>query len=169
MFKRWAFRRRWQRVHGVKVDPKTMPTRLVDLLNTFHPALFSHYRPAMAARIKIVVIQPNIEELVDVLDQCIDVVVENVQIPAAVRRLPDSSVTRNLDDYLVTQQNYGVAPQEAVEILRDRATRLAEYLGTLKQTDAPRSTYCLRMFTHVFNDVLIVTEALRDVALKSNP
>lgn len=169
MFKRWAFQRRWQRAHNVKVDPKTMPARLVALLTTFHPTLFDRYRPASAARVKVSVIQPNIEELVAVLDQCIDVVVEDVQIPASIRRLPDSSVTRNLDEYLVTQQHFGVAPQEAVAILLDRARRLNEHLTTLKQTDATRSLYCIRMFTHVFNDVLIVTEALRDVALKPNP
>lgn len=146
-----------------------MHREISDTLGILDPAVFKNYRPHAAAKIQFNTIHENIEALVNVLDMCIDVVVEDTPIPQAVVRMPVDKRLRNLDAYLVTQHNYGVSPKEAVLALQDRAKRLTDYLSDVEKREPAKYNHYCRKFTHVLTDMQVVTAALREVALNPNP
>lgn len=122
---------------------------------------FQTYSVVKAERVFVTSLTNNVDELVQRLIRATWVVAQKEDVD----RYPNALIRNlTLDQYLVSEFNLPIRPQEVVKVLHSPLVELLHTLQVLYSEEDPRSNYYRRQYTQLIRDLRNLMEALLKVS-----
>lgn len=129
------------------------------LISYLEAAHFTTYRPTQGMSIYLTVRHPNIDLLVQRLQNAHWIMEANEDVPV----LTLEPHQRSLDEFLVSTLNIAIPPQEAVPVLLERAKQFVGSLQMQHSDESNREGYYYRHYSVLISDLRVVLEVLYSI------